>query len=165
MNEFSCSVSSTFFMTTAFPDFSLARAMPFPAILSNGTMCHKPAVRAAIAKLDECVIKLDAGSNWILEQLNRPAGKLSVTELLRRISLVPESVIQSKLVHGPVDHTGQREIEKWANWLTRLKPTSVQIYSLDRMPAKSWVREVPRKELASIARYVESTTGIPAHVF
>jgi wyosine [tRNA(Phe)-imidazoG37] synthetase (radical SAM superfamily) len=46
-------------------------------ILANGSMCHKPFVRTAIVKLDERVIKLDAGTNWILEQLNRPAGELS----------------------------------------------------------------------------------------
>jgi wyosine [tRNA(Phe)-imidazoG37] synthetase (radical SAM superfamily) len=134
-------------------------------ILSNGTMCHKPAVRHAIAKLDERVIKLDAGDNWILEQLNRPVGKLSITELLRRISMAPDIVIQSMFVHGPVDNTAPEELEKWARCLDRLRPIGVQIYSLDRLPAKSWVRTVPRKELESIARYVETTIGIPAHVF
>jgi wyosine [tRNA(Phe)-imidazoG37] synthetase (radical SAM superfamily) len=134
-------------------------------ILSNGTMCHKSATRAAIAKLDERVIKLDAGSNWILEQLNRPTGKLSAMELVRRISMVPDMVIQSMFVHGPVDNTASHEIETWCKWLARLRPTSVQIYSLDRLPAKSWVRQVERKELETIAMHVEATTGIPAYVF
>jgi wyosine [tRNA(Phe)-imidazoG37] synthetase (radical SAM superfamily) len=134
-------------------------------ILSNGTMSHKPGVRAALAKLDERIIKLDAGSNWLLEQINRPAGKLCMTELLRRISMAPEIVIQSMFVHGPIDNTGQRDIETWTAWLAQLKPTAVQIYSLDRMPAKSWVRKVPRSKLEWIAEYVESATGIPSHVF
>jgi wyosine [tRNA(Phe)-imidazoG37] synthetase (radical SAM superfamily) len=134
-------------------------------ILSNGTMCHKPSVRAAIAKLDERVIKLDAGTGWILEQLNRPVGKLSLTELLRRMSMVPDIVIQSMFVHGPVDNTESHQIKTWSSWLSHLKPASVQIYSLDRPPSKSWVRQVPRHELESIAEYVEATTGIPAHVF
>jgi wyosine [tRNA(Phe)-imidazoG37] synthetase (radical SAM superfamily) len=134
-------------------------------ILSNGTMCHKAGVRAALAKLDERVIKLDAGSNWILQQINRPAGTLDMWELLRRISLLPEIVIQSMFVHGPVDNTGQEEIETWTGWLAKLKPIDVQIYSLDRLPAKSWVRQVPRQKLDWISEYVQSTTGIPAHVF
>lgn len=134
-------------------------------ILSNGTMCHKAGVRTAMAKLDERVVKLDAGSNWILDQLNRPVSKLSLSELLRRISMMPEIIVQSMFVHGPTDNTGAKEIESWAGWLARLKPTSVQIYSLDRRPAKNWVRQVPRNELESIAQYLESTTGIRAHVF
>jgi wyosine [tRNA(Phe)-imidazoG37] synthetase (radical SAM superfamily) len=134
-------------------------------ILSNGTMCHKATVRAALAKLDERVIKLDAGSNWILEQLNRPAGKLCMAELLRRLSMMPDIVIQSMFVHGPVDNTKTADIELWTSRLAQLRPSSVQIYSLDRLPAKNWVRQVPRKTLESIAEYVERTSGIPTHVF
>ena len=134
-------------------------------ILSNGTTCHKRSVRDALAKLDERVIKLDAGSNWILDLLNRPVSRLSLSELVRRISMMPHIVVQSMFVHGPIDNTGSKEIEAWVGWLTRLKPASVQIYSLDRRPAKSWVRQVSRDELESIAAYMESTTGIPGYVF
>jgi wyosine [tRNA(Phe)-imidazoG37] synthetase (radical SAM superfamily) len=134
-------------------------------ILTNGTMCHKPKVRAAMAKLDQRIVKLDAGSNWILEQLNRPAAKLTITELLRRISMMPEVVIQSMFVHGPVDNTGRYNIEAWCRWLSQLAPLSIQIYSLARTPAKSWVRAVRRGELEAISAYVESIIGIQAHVF
>jgi wyosine [tRNA(Phe)-imidazoG37] synthetase (radical SAM superfamily) len=134
-------------------------------ILSNGTMCHKPGVRAALSKLDERVIKFDAGSNWVLEQQNSPQGKLSITELVRRISMMPDIVIQSMFVHGPIDNTTSHEIETWVSWIDRLKPASVQIYSLDRKPAKSWVRRVPASELESIANYLETQTGIPGLVF
>jgi wyosine [tRNA(Phe)-imidazoG37] synthetase (radical SAM superfamily) len=134
-------------------------------ILSNGTMCHKFRVRDALAKLDERVIKLDAGSNWILDQLNRPVARLSMNELLRRISMTPQIVVQSMFVHGPIDNTGSKEIGAWAGWLTRLRPSGVQIYSLDRRPSRTWVRQVLRNELDVIASYLESITGIRAHVF
>jgi len=134
-------------------------------ILTNGTMCHQPKVRAALAKLDERIVKLDAGTNWMLEQLNRPTGKLSITELLRRISMLPEIVIQSMFVHGPVDNTGRNDIEAWCRWLAQLAPLSVQIYSLARTPAKDWVRPVRRGELEAICAYVESIVGIEAHVY
>jgi wyosine [tRNA(Phe)-imidazoG37] synthetase (radical SAM superfamily) len=134
-------------------------------ILTNGTMCHKSNVRSALAKLDERVVKLDAGSNWLLEQINRPAGKLTMAELVRRISMTADIIVQSMFVHGPADNTGAKEIAAWTDWLLQLAPHAVQIYSLDRAPAKSWVRQVPRPELESIARVVESTTGIPARVY
>ncbi len=134
-------------------------------ILTNGTTCHLPRVRRAFAMLDERIVKVDAGTNWLLDQINQPVGPLSIAELLHRISMVPDIIVQSMFVHGPVDNTGPREVEAWAELLVRLRPLSVQIYSLDRMPAKSWVRQVPRTELESIARYAESTTSIPVHVF
>jgi wyosine [tRNA(Phe)-imidazoG37] synthetase (radical SAM superfamily) len=134
-------------------------------ILTNGTMCHKPNVRRALAKLDQRVTKLDAGTNWILDEINRPTSKLCMTELVRRISMVPDITIQSMFVHGPIDNTGRNQIEQWAGWLERLTPLSVQIYSLDRVPAKSWVRPVRRGELEAIAAYVTSIVGIHAQAF
>jgi wyosine [tRNA(Phe)-imidazoG37] synthetase (radical SAM superfamily) len=135
-------------------------------ILTNGTMCHKASVRSALAKLDDRVVKLDAGTNWMLDELNRPAGnKLCMTELERRISMMPEITIQSMFVHGPIDNTGRKEIEAWTSQLRRLAPLNVQIYSLDRVPAKNWVREVRRGQLEAIAVYVESMTGIHAQAF
>jgi wyosine [tRNA(Phe)-imidazoG37] synthetase (radical SAM superfamily) len=134
-------------------------------ILTNGTMCHKPSVRSALAKLDCRVVKLDAGTNWTFDELNRPSGKLGLMELVRRISMLPEIVIQSMFVHGPVDNTGPHEIEEWVRILQRLAPQAVQIYSLDRVPAKNWVRAVGRNELEAIAATVESASGIHAHVF
>src|SRR5262249_19636231 len=134
-------------------------------ILTNGTTCQRPAIRSALAKLDERVVKLDAGTNWILDQMNRAAGKLSISELVRRIASLPQIVIQSMFVHGPVDNTGSEHIEPRIDCLERIKPLSVQIYSLDRLPAMPWVRPVPRPELDAIAHLVEAGAGIPVHVY
>jgi wyosine [tRNA(Phe)-imidazoG37] synthetase (radical SAM superfamily) len=123
-------------------------------ILTNGTTCHLRAVRSALAKLDERVVKLDAGTNWVLDQMNRATGKLSISELVRRVAALPEIVIQSMFVHGPVDNTRPEHVEAWTECLQRIKPLSVQIYSLDRTPAMPWVRLVPRPELDAIARSV-----------
>ena len=134
-------------------------------ILTNGTTCQRRSVRSALAKLDERVVKLDAGTNWILDQMNRAAGKLAISELVQRIAALPDVVIQSMFVHGPVDNTRPEHVEAWIERLERIKPLGVQIYSLDRIPAMPWVRQVSRPELEAIARSVESHTGIPAHVY
>lgn len=134
-------------------------------ILTNGSTCGKASVRNAIAKLDERIVKFDAGTNWILEQLNRPHGRLRIQELRWQLSLVSDIVVQSMFVHGPIDNTTPAQVEAWTECLRLLKPASVQIYSLDRFPAKSWVQQVPRKTLDSIAEYVETTAGVPVHVY
>jgi wyosine [tRNA(Phe)-imidazoG37] synthetase (radical SAM superfamily) len=134
-------------------------------ILTNGTTAHQPRVRAALAKLDERVVKFDAGNNWLVEQLNRPIGRLNITELVRRISMLPDIIIQSMFVHGAVDNANETEVSSWIELLARLDPVRVQIYSLDRMPAAAWVRQVPRFELERIAHRVTYSTGILAEVF
>ena len=100
-----------------------------------------------------------------LIEFNRPGGKLCMNDVVRSISMLPDIVIQSMFVHGPIDNTGPREIEAWSGWLQKLAPQAIQIDSLDRMPAKSWVRSVPRSELDTIAAYVEGRTGIRVEMF
>jgi hypothetical protein len=78
---------------------------------------------------------------------------------------LPEIIVQSMFVHGPVDNTGRKDIETWCQWLAGLAPLSVQIYSLARTPAKSWVGAVRRGELEAISAYVQSIIGIEAHVY
>jgi wyosine [tRNA(Phe)-imidazoG37] synthetase (radical SAM superfamily) len=134
-------------------------------ILTNGTTVHRSRVRFALAKLDQRVVKLDAGSNWILDQMNRPQAKLSIWELAHRIAMLPEVVIQSMFIRGTVDNTRPEHIDLWIACLKRIQPMAVQIYSLHRMPAMPWVLQVERQELESIARQVESKIGIPANVY
>jgi len=97
--------------------------------------------------------------------MNRAAGKLAISELVQRVAALPDVVIQSMFVHGPVDNTQPEHVEAWIERLERIKPLGVQIYSLDRIPAMRWVRQVSRLELEAIARSVESHTFIPAHVY
>lgn len=134
-------------------------------ILTNGSMCHRPRVCKAVAKLDERVVKLDAGTNWMLDQLHRPAEYLSINDLVWRISVMPEIIIQSMFVEGPVDNTRPEHVRQWIDKLRQLRPLSVQIYSLDRQPAESWVRPVRRERLNEIASQVETAMQIPVHVY
>jgi wyosine [tRNA(Phe)-imidazoG37] synthetase (radical SAM superfamily) len=134
-------------------------------ILTNGTNCHRPQVGRALAKLDLRVVKLDAGSNWILQQLNGPVENLTISELVWRISIMPDVIIQSMFVEGPVDNTTPEHITRWIDHLRRIRPSMVQVYSLDREPAKPWVRPVRRETLNEIARRVEDSLRIPARVY
>jgi wyosine [tRNA(Phe)-imidazoG37] synthetase (radical SAM superfamily) len=146
-----------------------ARDRDWPAartgILTNGSLVHRSRVRYALAKLDQRIVKLDAGTNWILDQMNRPEGRLSISELAHRIAMLPETIVQSMFVHGPVDNTQPEHVEAWMGSLKRISPLSVQIYSLDRMPAMPWVRQVERQELEAIAQHVERRAGIATHVY
>jgi wyosine [tRNA(Phe)-imidazoG37] synthetase (radical SAM superfamily) len=111
------------------------------------------------------VVKLDAGTNWMLDQLHRPAEYLSINDLVWRISVMPEIIIQSMFVEGPVDNTRPEHVRQWIDKLRQLRPLSVQIYSLDRQPAESWVRPVRRQRLNEIASQVETALHIPVHVY
>ncbi|MBI4474046.1 MAG: hypothetical protein HY646_15360, partial [Acidobacteria bacterium] len=134
-------------------------------ILTNGSACHRPHVFQALARLDERVVKLDAGTNWMLNQLNRPTEDVSVSDLVWRISIVPDITVQSMFVEGPVDNTRPEHVLLWIERLKMLRPLAVQIYSLDREPALPWVQRVCREKLEEIARQVETAVHVTVHVY
>ncbi len=133
-------------------------------ILTNGTLLDKPSVRYAIGRLDRRIVKLDAGIDSMLDQLNRPGIKLTIESLVGWISMIEDVVIQSMFVHGPMDNTQPRQLREWAPWIRLISPREVQVYSVQRMPSYP-VLPVERKDLERIAQYVENYAGVPAVVY
>jgi len=122
-------------------------------------------VAAALARIDEPVVKLDAGTNDVLNAVNRPSGRLTVEMLVRRIRRLDHVTLQSLFLHGPADNTGTPNLALWAHWVRSIRPLKVQIYSIDREPALGTALPVPREELNDIAAFLEAAAGVPAVVY
>jgi wyosine [tRNA(Phe)-imidazoG37] synthetase (radical SAM superfamily) len=130
-------------------------------ILTNGTLLHRPDVRRALARLDKRILKLDAGTDRMMDQLNRPTAKLTVDSLVKRLEMVDDIAIQSMFVKGTVDNTSDDQLEQWMGWIQRIMPVEVQIYSIDRLPAVP-LEPVAGPELERIARHVRDVCGVSA---
>jgi wyosine [tRNA(Phe)-imidazoG37] synthetase (radical SAM superfamily) len=110
------------------------------AILSNSTRVGDPQVRAALARLDLRIMKLDAGTEETLRRLNGPPPELTLGEVLDGLRALDDVTIQALFVGGP------------------------QVYSLDRgYPSRS-IEPVAANSLAEIAESLRSA-GINARSF
>jgi hypothetical protein len=56
-------------------------------------------------------------------------------------------------------------VADWIDAVRRLRPKTVHLYSIDRVPADPGVMGVEPARLEEIAREVTARTGIPAEVF
>jgi wyosine [tRNA(Phe)-imidazoG37] synthetase (radical SAM superfamily) len=134
------------------------------AILSNGGTLDRPAVVAALLRLDDACLKLDAVDPVVMRRLNHPRGTLPTPDLLR---VVPRVTIQSLFTRDPrarIDNTTTGAVEAWLGALRIIRPMAVHLYTIDREPAWSALQRVPRPELEAIARRVRAAR-IPARVF
>jgi wyosine [tRNA(Phe)-imidazoG37] synthetase (radical SAM superfamily) len=117
------------------------------AILSNGLSAGERAVRAALMRLDDRIMKLDPGP---MERVNGiPFDGDRVLTAYR--ALTPYTV-QAMVVRGR-DWDGSSD-ESVAAWLPRLvlaNPAAVQLYSLARPPADAGIQNVPRERLDAMA--------------
>lgn len=135
------------------------------AILSNATTVARPDVRAALLRLDDAYLKLDAGTEEMFERLNGPAAGVTFAGVLEGLRALGRGIVlQALFVSGPVDNTSPAEVAAWVAAVRSIGPRSVQVYTLDRGPADASLRPVPRARLEQIAQAARQA-GVEAEVF
>jgi wyosine [tRNA(Phe)-imidazoG37] synthetase (radical SAM superfamily) len=135
------------------------------AVLSNASTAADPLVAAALVRLDECYMKLDAGDAATLRAINGVA--IDVESLIQALAQLGGVTIQAMFVRDPqgrVDNTSEDAVSAWLHAVRRIRPMAVHVYSLDRTPALDRLVAVPPSVLATIAARVEGM-GIAARVF
>lgn len=140
-----------------------AKGVPV-AILSNSTMVHLAHVRDALAGLDERNMKLDAGRQEELRQVN--ACGTPIEQIVDGLAAMRDIAIQAMFVRdarGRIDNTTTEAVTAWLEALRRIRPRSVQIYTIDRPPALASLVPVDRGTLEHIAARV-ADTGIETMV-
>lgn len=129
-------------------------------ILTNATGALRPDVRHALDLLDERIVKLDAGALRVSRPVGQPLGGL-----LAAVSLLRDFVVQACFVEGSVSNTDEETVHEWIELVRELRPRAVQLYTIDRPPARAEVHPVAAAHLGAIARRLERATGIPARAY
>jgi wyosine [tRNA(Phe)-imidazoG37] synthetase (radical SAM superfamily) len=135
------------------------------AILSNSSTAGEPRVAEALARIDECYMKLDAGDDPTLRAMN--GCTVALRRIVDALAGLQGIVLQSMFVHDPgrrLDNALPARIDRWLEAVVRVHPQAVHVYSIDRPPAWYKLKSVPAEELRRIAHRVERE-GIPAFVF
>ena len=79
-------------------------------ILSNSTQLFKTEVREALAKLDERIMKLDAGYEEMLKQYNRPAKYVYLDVITDVLTEMKDITIQTLFTSGPMGNYTEKNI-------------------------------------------------------
>lgn len=134
-------------------------------VLTAGTELGREAVRHAIDRLDERMVKVDAGSNEMHYKVDLPLVDFDLDRLEAWTHLLRDCTVQSCFIRGRIDNTGDKDIGDWVARVGRIRPKVVHMYSLDRTPPAPGLLKVDRPSLERIAERLRSQTGIDAKVF
>lgn len=141
-----------------FPGVSLA-------ILSNSTTARWPAVRRALGRLDERYMKLDAGTDEMLQRLN--GGTIPVARLVEGLRGLENVILQGMFVYdadGEIDNTRDREVTEWIRALWLIKPRLVHVGTIDAALPSSRLQPVSPFRLFDIAERVRAA-GLDVELF
>lgn len=135
------------------------------SILTNGSTLHLPHIVEALNRLDERMVKLDAGDERSLREVNLPHRSFDLDRMVSGISKLTDCVVQSMFVRGRVDNTTDGVVEAWVEKVGQIAPLRVQVYSLDRVPADRSLEPVPLDRLRAIASLCQARAGVPCEVY
>ena len=140
------------------------------SVLTNASRIALPGVSDALMRIDQPILKLDAGTEDTFVKLNKPRITTSLETLVDDMKLFRgKSIIQSLFVRGKhgeeiIDNTTDREIRQWLHYIEILQPRLVMIYPIARSTPVETLEVIPQEELMEIARRVQDM-GIEAEVF
>ncbi len=140
------------------------------AVLSNSTMIGKKEVAAALHKIEQNILKLDAGTQETFEKINNPRINITLDQVLEHLSQFKgQMIIQTLFLKGTtegkqVDNTTDQEVDAWLQHLVRLQPRLVMIYPIARATPDEGLEKIDPLKLDEIARKAEAL-GIATEVY
>jgi wyosine [tRNA(Phe)-imidazoG37] synthetase (radical SAM superfamily) len=139
--------------------------------LSNSTQLHRKDVLEALLTIDNPLMKLDAGSQYMFEQINRSYAFLRLDDICADLQKFGGRLsIQTLFLRGVldddvlVDNTTESEVNAWLERLTVIRPQRVVLYSIDRATPVRQLEKISVEDLTLIARKVQQL-GVKTEVY
>lgn len=120
------------------------------AVLTNGTYIGKPSVARALDAVDVVMLKLDAGTPESMARVDVPLVAWTPERVVRAAARLRRVVIQTLFLEGAVNNTEREEVDQWLDLLRQIRPESVVVYTLDRVPPEPGLRPASRATLDAI---------------
>ncbi|MBU4208464.1 MAG: radical SAM protein [Proteobacteria bacterium] len=133
------------------------------ALLTNSTLFFQPDNRKRIAGVDMVIASLDAASEENFKKINRPHPGLELSRIIEglvslRKEFAKQLWMEVFLVPGINDK--KDELNKIKKALSPIYPDKIQLNTLDRPGAESWVKPASQKDLLDAASYLNSADVI-----
>lgn len=148
---------------TFFPDSKIT-------VLSNASTLSDSQIKDALLKVDNNVLKLDAGTDEYLQLINDPQGKISLAEIISNLKQFNGNlIIQSLFLRGNIngkyfDSGSDEHVAAWLRQIVEIAPRLLMIYPIDRATPVAGLEKLTPAELDWIAEQVNAM-GIKTEVY
>lgn len=140
-------------------------------LLTNATQLCKPEIYDALQKLDNPVLKLDAGMEVMRNSINKPTSeKYSFEELVENlIRFGSKGIIQTLLLRGTnegkvISNVSEEDFSEYLNLLKKIRPKYVMLYAIDRATPEKDLEKLTVDELEFYAEKIRNE-GVDVKVY
>jgi len=146
------------FIKSNYPQYKIA-------LLSNGSLFSQESLRKEVSSIDLILPSLDAVDKEVFHKINRPNRSINLDQIvfgLIELKKVQTGKMWLEIFIIPGINDSADHIEKLKNAIHQIKPDLVQLNSLDRPGAESWVSGAAQDHLEKIAKILDYPTEIIA---
>ena len=124
-------------------------------ILSNGSTICDARVQKAMQKIDIVKLSLDCATKSCFKKIDRPLKDIELEDIISCMKTIKHKtlIIEILVVKGINDK--EKEFEKLNKILQDIKPSRVDIGTIDRPPAYN-VKKVDEEKLTELAKIIEN---------
>ena len=127
------------------------------SVLSNATQIGKEAVRSALLRVDNNILKIDGAFDETVHLIDQPADShYSVRQVIEWMKTFRgQLIVQTMFVRGEhngqrVDNTTSQEVAAWCDLMREVRPHQIMVYSLDRPTPEPNLTKVSKEEMAQL---------------
>lgn len=124
------------------------------SVLSNATLAWREDVFQALSKVDNAILKLDAGTGQMVEAINKPVGAYNIDKVVESLKRFEgRFVLQTMFLRsGDFDTTVPEVLGRWMDIVREISPREIMIYTIDRETPDKTLRKYSVEEMRSFVQ-------------
>ena len=104
------------------------------SVLSNATRAHIPEIAAALKRVDNPILKIDAPTDELIARINHPAPGYRLERVLEALrGFQGDFVLQTMMLRSPdFDSSSPEVLDGWMDIVRDLRPRKIMVSTIDR---------------------------------
>lgn len=129
--------------------------------LSNSTQLHREDVKKALQRIENPIMKLDAGYERFYQWINQPLFPVNLSDIIENLKTFNGKVIIQTLFTKEItenetfDNSSGDELKQLMENIRSINPSMVMLYSLDRETPDKQLIKIEKERLEDIAHEIE----------
>ncbi len=124
------------------------------SVLSNATRVHVPEVAAALKRVDNPILKIDAPTDELIARIDRPAPGYRLERVLEALrGFHGDFVLQTMFLRSPdFDSSSPEVLDGWMDIVRDLRPRQIMVYTIDRPTPAAGLEKISAAEMRTLVQ-------------
>lgn len=124
------------------------------SVLSNATRVHVPEIAAALKRVDNPILKIDAPTDELIARIDRPAPGYRLDRVLDALrGFHGDFVLQTMFLRSPdFDSSAPEVLDGWMDIVRELQPRKIMVYTIDRPTPQEGLQKFTPAEMRTLVQ-------------